>query len=292
MNKFEKLLDQCLKLLTEHKLNKERAFIVILGKCNNALINKLEAQTDCKVVEASANVPRLLEMIKEIAYLTKGIHCEYWSLSYSSWKVIIIKQGKFESLTAYYNQFMDVVHVAESQWGISFPHKMASTTTGDVVVIATDEVERKKTQNKCLACAFIAGANQQKHGDCIAELNNSYLSGNNKCPKTPSIALELLNNYMSGSNDWSTITTNTKKGKDDDDEKMVEAAGFFQTGCILTAKEMNFSSYPEPSSNRTSRLDNIRDLDVKNEMRYNAYENSSWHLGYYPVNSTFTSRST
>ena len=134
-------------------------------------------------------------------------------------------------MEGYYNQTRQVWithHILQSiygcgawSWvsmGMLFPHKRASTTTGDVFVITMDEAERKKTRNKYLACVFIARANQQKYWDCIAELNNSYLSGNNKYPEAPSIALELLNNYMSGSNDRSTNTTNPRgKPKEDDD---------------------------------------------------------------------------
>ena len=196
MKQYEKKLDQYYKELALYEKTKEKVFIIILGQCNLAMVNQLEAKQEYKAVESSANVPRLLEMIKEIVYSSKGVQYEYWAMSYSVRKVVTIKQGKSESLTAYYNRFIDLVLVAESQWGAMIPYKMITTVQSDgTTITSTDSNDRLDARNKYLACVFLAGTNQ-RYGGCLAELNNSFISGIKKYPKTPSAALELLNNYM------------------------------------------------------------------------------------------------
>ena len=113
----EKEADQHIKDMAAYKLNKEKVFIIILGQCDIALINQLEANTDCKSAETKADAPKPLEMIKSDVHAIKGIQCEHWALSYSMRKVIAAKQGKFESLNTHCNRFMDLVEVAEAQWG-------------------------------------------------------------------------------------------------------------------------------------------------------------------------------
>ena len=120
-------------------MNKEKVFIVILGQCKNALTDKLEAQTECKVVEASADVSRPLEMIEKTVHSTKDIHCEHWLLSHLLCKVIMIKPGKFESLTAHHNQVIDLVNVEESM-GL-FPHRQYPLQPNGTMVITADETE-------------------------------------------------------------------------------------------------------------------------------------------------------
>ena len=86
---------------------------------------------ECKVAEDTTNAPKLLELIKQNVHTNKGAQYEYWALSYAMKKVISLKQGKFESLTAYYNRFIDQVQVTEAQWGNLSPTKMTTTTNTD-----------------------------------------------------------------------------------------------------------------------------------------------------------------
>ena len=191
---------------------------VILGQCDQALVNQLEARSEHKQAEKDADIPALLKMIKELVHSTKGTQCSYWTLSYSLRRLIAIKQFKQESLTAHCNRFMDLVNVAEAQWGELAPLDMILEADGTIKKNPTDD-EKKESRLMCLACACMAGANQQKHGGCIAELNNSFLSGNDKFPKSPSNALEFLNNCMTGEQ---PSRQHNKKAEEKADDEMGE----------------------------------------------------------------------
>ena len=113
-------------------------------------------------METKANVPELLSHIKTIVHSTKGAQNKCWNLSYSICKVVTIKQGKCESLTAHCNRFMDAVEVAESQWGLLFPAQMLITVDDTGAATETcDLTERINERNECLACAFLAGASNK-----------------------------------------------------------------------------------------------------------------------------------
>ena len=119
-----------------------------------------------------------------------------------------VKQGKFESLNECYDRFKDTVQVTEAEWGALVPTELTGTgeETLEKPSVARDE---------CLACVFLVGAGS-KHQGCIAELNNSFLSGNDKLPKSPSNALEFLNNCMTGEQPSKQHNKKAEEKADDD----------------------------------------------------------------------------
>ena len=96
--------------------------------------------------------------------------------------VMTMKQEGGESLSAYYKRFTNMVDVAESQWGMLVPTKVASN---------------KETRNKFLACTFLAGVDQKKYGKLVNDLNNAYLAGHKNYPITVEAAMTMLSHYMS-----------------------------------------------------------------------------------------------
>ena len=251
MKIFEMEHSQCKEELKDYKLHKEKVFVIILGQCNQALVNQVEARSEHQQAEKDADIPALLNMIKELVHSTKGTQCAYWTLSHSLRRLTTSKQFKQESLAAHCNRFMDLVNVAEAQWGELAPLDMTLEADGAIKKNPTDD-EKKESRLKCLACVHMAGANQQKHGGCIAELNNSFLSGNDKFPKSPSNALEFLNNHMTGEQP----SKQHNKKTEEKDETVTGEVNFaqkstlhrklsLQTRCISTTRVRSTSSCQE-----------------------------------------------
>ena len=101
-------------------------------------------------------------------------------------RVTTIHQFKSAALTVHCNCFVDLINVTESQWGSLVPHY---TITGTEVALM-DVDEANKAQKKCLTCVFLAGANHDKCGKCIADLNTSFVSGIDRPLKDPGAAFE------------------------------------------------------------------------------------------------------
>ena len=92
--------------------------------------------------------------------------------------------------------FINLVEVIEARWG-----SLAPTNVPDEEKKSkkeSDEESKKKSRNKFLACMFMDGANKTKYGKCIADLSNSYLSKNDKYPKTVATALTYLSHFSDG----------------------------------------------------------------------------------------------
>ena len=97
-----------------------------------------------------------------------------------------MKQNDKESLIAFYKRFANTVEVAETQWGLLVPTKIA---TGG---------RDKEARDKFLACTFLAGVDQKRYGKVVHELNNAFLIGQKNYPTTVENAVTMLSHHMGG----------------------------------------------------------------------------------------------
>jgi hypothetical protein len=89
------------------------------------------------------------------------------------------------ALAEYYKRFTSCVDVAESQWGT-----LVSTAA------ATNDTDKKTSRDKFITCVFLAGVDTKKCGRLKTELNNVYVAGQDKYPKTVESAVTMLSHYM------------------------------------------------------------------------------------------------
>jgi hypothetical protein len=75
--------------------------------------------------------------------------------------------------------------VAESQWGTLAP-----------AGAATNETNEKTSRDKFITCVFLAGVDTKKYGRLKTKLNNAYVAGQNKYPKTVESAVTMLSHSM------------------------------------------------------------------------------------------------
>jgi hypothetical protein len=61
---------------------------------------------------------------------------------------------------------------------------------------ATNETNEKTSRDKFRTCVFLAGVDTKKYGRLKTKLNNAYVAGQNKYPKTVESAVTMLSHYM------------------------------------------------------------------------------------------------
>ena len=106
--------------------------------------NKVESLKGYDSIEASDDVIKLLNGLKELTFKTHKVQYGYWTICQTVRKVLTMRQQDKEPLAEYYKRFTSCVDVAESQWGTLVP------TTA-----ATNEKD-EKTSRKFITCVFLA----------------------------------------------------------------------------------------------------------------------------------------
>ena len=227
--RFDKKLKKHKEKLEECESTKQIAFVKLLGQCSPAVRNQLEASKNHATIEQSADVPQLPQLIESIVHSNEGVQCDCWALSFAVRKLTTMKQGKGESLISHCHQFNNAVQAVKSQWGLPLPTQQIATVDDEGNAAAsTLDADKQAARNRHLACVFIAGAHHNKCGACIAELDNSHIAGNSKCPTTVSAALHHLNNCSTG--EKSHRPNHEEKNNDQEPELQVPGSNCTQVG--------------------------------------------------------------
>jgi DNA-directed RNA polymerase alpha subunit len=79
------------------------------------------------LIEASDDVIKLLNGLKELTFKTHDVQYGYWTICQTVRKVLTMRQQDNELLAEYYyKRFTSRVDVAESQWGTLVPTAAAT----------------------------------------------------------------------------------------------------------------------------------------------------------------------
>jgi hypothetical protein len=89
--------------------------------------------------------------------------------------------------------------VAESQLGALVP-----------AAAATHDTDMKTSRDKFITCVSLVGVDTKKYGWLKTKLNNAYVAGQNKYPKTVESALTMLSHFM---NNKGVYITDEDKGQ-------------------------------------------------------------------------------
>ena len=183
------------KLKREYECHKAKVFLLILGQCTLNMRNRVEQddKEKYKKMEEEYDVAGLLETIKRLSYTENKTKYSYWMMARDIKKLATIKQQHDETLAMYHKRFINLVDVIEARWGSLAPTNVPDEDKKNKK--ESEEESKKKSRNKFLACMFMDGANKTKYGKCIADLSNSYLSKNDKYPKTVATALTYLSHF-------------------------------------------------------------------------------------------------
>jgi hypothetical protein len=76
---------------------------------------------------------------------------------------------------------------------------------------ATKETDEKTLRDKFISCLFLAGVDTKNNGRLKTELNDAYVAGQNKYPKTVESAVTMLSHYMSNKGLYITDEENPRQ---------------------------------------------------------------------------------
>jgi hypothetical protein len=199
MKKYETELKQYYFKKDKYEEHKAKIFVIIKGQCTLNMKNKVESLKGYDLIEASDDVIKLLNGLKELTFKTHDVQYGYWTICQTVRKVLTMRQQDNEPLAEYYKRFTSCVDVAESQWGTLVP-----------TAAATNETNEKVSRDKFITCVFLAGVDGKKYGRLKTELNNAYVAGQNNYPKTVENAVTMLSHYM---NDKGVQVADEDKGQ-------------------------------------------------------------------------------
>jgi hypothetical protein len=185
MKKYEKELKQYYFKKERYEEHKVSIFVIEKGQCTLNIKNKVESLKGYDSIEASDDVIKLLNGLKELTFKTHNVQSGYWTICQTVRKVLIMRQQDNEpSLAEYYKRFTSCVDAAESQWG----------TTLLPTAAETNETYEKTSRDKFITCVFLAGVDTKKYGRLKTELNNAYVAGqeNNYPKKVESAVTRML----------------------------------------------------------------------------------------------------
>jgi hypothetical protein len=113
--------------------------------------NKVESLKGCDLIEASDDVIKLLNGLKELMFKMHDVQYGYWTICQTVRKVLTMRQQDKEPLAEYYKWFTLCVDVAESQWGTWVP-----------MAAVTNEKDEKTSRDKFIIYVFLAGVMDTK----------------------------------------------------------------------------------------------------------------------------------
>lgn len=171
MEKHKKELSHCCCKINRCEEWKAETFMIIKGQCSLAMKNKIKCMADCKTWEQIDGVIELLSATKELSFLTVDTQHEHWTVIQIMKNMTMMRQSDRESLAVYCKRFANTAEVTESQWGMLAPTKLMKK-----------KGEGKKSQDKFLACVFLAGVDCKRCGRLVNDLNSVHVMGQKNCP--------------------------------------------------------------------------------------------------------------
>lgn len=182
--KYRMNYKQYLSERSAYKASKTKAYHIIKGQCTQAMKNKLAKQDDYKTWEDNDDVVGLLEGIKEIVYNGGVKQYYYWQMQEAVRKVMVMSQGKNETLAKYHERFVSQVRATESLTGTMYLTKIKDPTKTQI----------KEESEKFLACVFLNGTDHSRFRDIIVDLNNAQVAGEDQYPKTVEDMFQFVSN--------------------------------------------------------------------------------------------------
>jgi uncharacterized protein (UPF0335 family) len=140
MKKYKTELKQYSFKKERYEEHKAKIFVIVKGQCTLNMKNTVESLEGYDLIEASDDVIKLLNSLKELMFKTHHVQHGYWKICKAVRKVLTMRQQDNEPLAEYYKRFtLSCVDVAESQWGTLVPR-----------AAATNEKDEKTSRDKLL----------------------------------------------------------------------------------------------------------------------------------------------
>jgi hypothetical protein len=186
----------------------KRLYNIVYGQCSKTMIQRLTALENFEVdILGRSDAIALLMAIKRILFNFQSQKFEPQSISDAMKQFYLYQQGPNVASQAYLEQFtnnVDVVMYCGGSIGTAqrLSNSLADERNIDLTLITEDKRHYLKLEarDRYLATVFILGADQVRYGGLICNIENNYLNGTDKFPKTITAAYNLLVNWKGDPN--------------------------------------------------------------------------------------------
>jgi hypothetical protein len=245
--------DEYLKERKLYDKEKTQVFGIVLGQCSKMVQDELTKDERFKAIEMGSDVAGLMEILREMVHYNVGRIEPNWALVRAPKQVLSLHQQKNDSIMHYNQKFTSATKVLKTQWGKFYPPSLVKDSqepragAGSNRAAADGDEEEEDTKSRppdtatakmlekaredaineaqeaFLTAIFLYNADKSRFHGLQERLNNDYLAGSNKYPKTLSAATNLLTYNQ----DNQSRASKAKKGWEDEGER---ATSFAQTG--------------------------------------------------------------
>jgi hypothetical protein len=115
MKKYKTELKQYYFKKERYQEHKAKIFVIVKDQCTMNMESKVESLKGYDLIEASDDVIKLLNSLKELMFKTQDVQYGYWTICQTVRKVPTMRQQDNKPLAEYYKIFKSCVDVAESQ---------------------------------------------------------------------------------------------------------------------------------------------------------------------------------
>ena len=129
LEKFKMELTIFHKDSKEHKDQKSKAFVIIMGQCSQAVKSKVENDMDFQELEKNDDVVGLLNKLREFAFSAGGVQHPHWTLQKVVQDLTCMSQGPKEMVQNCHKRFLALTKVIEAQWGEFSPPGLVADAT-------------------------------------------------------------------------------------------------------------------------------------------------------------------
>jgi hypothetical protein len=199
---WEKEVDEYVKRKTYLSDNMQTVYSLVWGQCTDVMRQKIEALAVYDKLTTQGDGLALLKAIKDLVYNFQSQKYLPHALHESKRRFYFCTQGKHMTASMYLEQFQNIVDVIEHSGGSigndpGVLQALAEAKNEDVSQLTTDEIIdlKKQAQEQYLAVAFLLSADRGRYGRLIEDLENDFLQGQDRYPKTVTAAFGLLTNW-------------------------------------------------------------------------------------------------
>ena len=174
--------------------NLSRCYGLIYGQTTRHMKDKLEARDDWEEIQEKQQPMPLLNALKEITHQYQANQCPIKTIHQGFETVMTMRQGKGEGLVSYSKRFKNAVDVMEARCGPLSPSAFAPKMKGHPQ--KDHKKFRENAHSQFLAHRLTAGADPNRSGNILQELNNDFAKGNDNYPQDIPTAVSLLESHQ------------------------------------------------------------------------------------------------
>jgi hypothetical protein len=187
MRLWEKQVDEYVKKSTWLAEHIKSLYSLVWGQCSEAMRQKIESLEDFETISMASDGVALLTAIKNATYNYQSQKYRIESINEALRRLIGFRQGPNMATQDYYEQFLNRIDVYVHTGGSVAPHP--GTITSEAASNGwfpnnMTEAELGQAKEMEWANIFITGADRVRYGSLITSLQNEFLNGNDRYPKT------------------------------------------------------------------------------------------------------------